>query len=65
MPPLWRWTSALVHALTNALCPAPSLIALVSAAASGELSRYLNDAPRRRITQAHRLRVLLARWVLG
>jgi len=31
MPSLWRWTAVLIHALRQALCPSPGLLALIEA----------------------------------
>jgi len=59
MPSLWRWTAVVVHALRQALCPSPGLLALIAATSRGDLHRSLDDAARRRRTQPARLRDLL------
>lgn len=65
MPAIWRWTAVFVHALRQALCPSPGLIALMTATVCGDLSIDLNDAPRRRQAQGLSLDDLLGRWILG
>jgi hypothetical protein len=65
IPSPWRWTAVFVHALRQALCPSPGLLALVEAAARGDLARHLDDGRRFRILQSARLSTLLKNWVLG
>lgn len=65
IPGPWRWTAVFVHALRQALCPAPSLQALIAAAADGDLGRNLDDGRRARVLQSARLSTLLKDWVLG
>jgi hypothetical protein len=62
---LWRWTMGLVHALRQALCPSPGLLALLAATSRGDLRRSLDDGPRCRVAQPVRLHDLLKRWLLG
>jgi hypothetical protein len=64
-PSIWRWTAVFVHALRNALCPSPGLLALMDATARGELGRQLNDRHRTRVSQSVRLSELLEHWFLG
>lgn len=52
-------------ALRQAFCPSPGLVALMTAAVSGDLGTVLNDAPRQREAQGPSLARLLARWILG
>ena len=61
---LWRWT-AVLHAMRQALCPSPGLLALIEATASGELQKTLDDGKRKRVTQSVTLRELLKDWMLG
>src|ERR1700737_5530563 len=61
----WRWTAVLVHALRQALCPSPGLLALIAATSRGDLHRSLDDGPRSRVAQPARFRDLLKRWILG
>lgn len=65
MPSPWRWTAVFVHALRQALCPSPGLLALIRAAARGDLGRQLDDGARLRIQQSARLSTLLKNWILG
>jgi hypothetical protein len=65
MPPLWRWAAVFIHALRQACCPSPGLMASMVAAVSGDLTIDLNDAPRRRQMQGQSLPDLLGRWILG
>ena len=62
---LWRWSAVLIHALRQALCPSPGLLALLDATRRGDLLRVLDDGPRRRLPQSSCLRHLLRAWVLG
>jgi len=55
----------LVHAMRQALCPSPGLLALIEATASGELQKALDDGKRKRVTQSVTLRELLKDWILG
>lgn len=65
MPAIWRWTAVFVHALRQALCPSPGILALMTATVRGDLSIDLNDATRRRQVQGLSLAGLLGRWLLG
>jgi len=62
---IWRWTVVLVHAMRQALCPSPGLLALIEATATGELQKTLDDAKRKRVSQSVTLRELLKDWILG
>jgi hypothetical protein len=65
IPTLWRWTAIFVHALRQALCPSPGLLALIGATARGDLSLDLNDRRRRRTLQSASFSSLLEKWILG
>ena len=65
LPALWQWTAVFIPALRHALCPSPGLMALMTAAVSGNLGSVLNDAPRQREAQGPSLPRLLAQWILG
>jgi hypothetical protein len=65
VPTIWRWTAVVVHALRNALCPSPGLLALMAATSRGEIGRQLNDRHRTRVSQSVRLSDLLEHWILG
>jgi hypothetical protein len=62
---LWRWTAVLIHALRQALCPSPGLLALFNATKRGDLLQLLEEGPRMRQLQPLRLRDLLKAWILG
>ena len=55
----------LVHAMRQALCPSPRLLALIEATTTGELQKMLDDGKRQRATQSVTLRDLLKGWILG
>ena len=55
----------LVHAMRQALCPSPGLLALIEATTTGELQKTLDDGKRQRVTQSVTLRDLLRDWILG
>lgn len=55
----------LVHAMRQALCPSPGLLALIEATASGESQKALDDGKRKRVTQSVTLRELLKDCILG
>lgn len=54
-----------IHALRQALCPSPGLLALMGAAVRGDLARSLDDGRRLRVPQTAHLADLLKNWVLG
>lgn len=53
----------LVHALRQALCPAPGLLALINAANRGEIGPP--ERRRKRVAQPMLMLELLKGWILG